>query len=71
DENFRAAAAEPNLTAMDWLKHNWKLKLISLALAILLWLVLHLVPPAHDPFPLDLLLGPPSPPAAGTAAPRP
>jgi hypothetical protein len=56
---------------MDWLKHNWKLKLISLALAILLWLVLHLVPPAHDPFPLDLLLGPPSPPAAGTAAPRP
>jgi hypothetical protein len=33
---------------MNWLKNNWELKLVALALAVFLWLVLYFSPPAPD-----------------------
>lgn len=31
--------------ALDWLKHNWQLKLLALGLSFALWIVLHFNPP--------------------------
>lgn len=37
-------------SAMDWMKHNWQIKLVALALAVFLWLVLHITTPVNPPW---------------------
>jgi hypothetical protein len=34
---------------MNWFRHNWQLKLLAFVLALFLWLVLYLNPPASGP----------------------